>query len=76
MAGDTPFAQRATLASLSTSSKNPVPNAFWRLSPSMIRPGYGRILRDEEGKVTGIVEHKDASDDQRAIRKLIRRVLL
>lgn len=29
--------------------------------------GYGRILRDAAGKVTGIVEEKDASDAQRAI---------
>ncbi|MCC8364336.1 bifunctional UDP-N-acetylglucosamine diphosphorylase/glucosamine-1-phosphate N-acetyltransferase GlmU [Lysobacter sp. A6] len=30
--------------------------------------GYGRILRDAEGRVSAIVEHKDASDDERAIR--------
>jgi bifunctional UDP-N-acetylglucosamine pyrophosphorylase/glucosamine-1-phosphate N-acetyltransferase len=30
--------------------------------------GYGRILRDAEGRVASIVEHKDASDDERAIR--------
>ena len=29
--------------------------------------GYGRILRDAEGRPTGIVEHKDASEDQRRI---------
>ncbi len=29
--------------------------------------GYGRILRDSEGLVTGIVEHKDASEAQRRI---------
>ncbi|HMO44542.1 MAG TPA: bifunctional UDP-N-acetylglucosamine diphosphorylase/glucosamine-1-phosphate N-acetyltransferase GlmU [Rubrivivax sp.] len=32
--------------------------------------GYGRILRDAAGGVTGIVEHKDASDAQRAIREV------
>ena len=30
--------------------------------------GYGRILRDAEGRVAAIVEHKDATDDERAIR--------
>src|SRR5690349_10260339 len=30
--------------------------------------GYGRILRDAEGRVASIVEHKDATDDERAIR--------
>ncbi len=29
--------------------------------------GYGRILRDGEGRVTGIVEEKDATPEQRAI---------
>lgn len=31
--------------------------------------GYGRILRDDDGAVTGIVEEKDATDEQRAIRE-------
>ena len=29
--------------------------------------GYGRILRDAGGHVTAIIEHKDASEDQRAL---------
>ena len=29
--------------------------------------GYGRVLRDEDGNFTGIVEEKDATDQQRAI---------
>ncbi len=32
--------------------------------------GYGRILRDDSGRVTGIVEHGDASAEQRAIREI------
>ncbi|WPP44577.1 bifunctional UDP-N-acetylglucosamine diphosphorylase/glucosamine-1-phosphate N-acetyltransferase GlmU [Pseudomonas sp. AN-1] len=31
--------------------------------------GYGRILRDAEGRVTAIVEQKDANAEQRAIRE-------
>jgi len=30
--------------------------------------GYGRILRDAEGRVAAVVEEKDASDEQRAVR--------
>lgn len=32
--------------------------------------GYGRILRDPEGKVVGIVEDKDATAEQRAINEI------
>ena len=32
--------------------------------------GYGRILRDAAGRVTGIVEHKDATPEQRTIREI------
>jgi bifunctional UDP-N-acetylglucosamine pyrophosphorylase / glucosamine-1-phosphate N-acetyltransferase len=32
--------------------------------------GYGRIVRDSAGAVTGIVEHKDATEEQRAIREI------
>ena len=31
--------------------------------------GYGRIVRDARGEVQAIVEHKDASDEQKAIRE-------
>ncbi|MEA3399863.1 MAG: bifunctional UDP-N-acetylglucosamine diphosphorylase/glucosamine-1-phosphate N-acetyltransferase GlmU [Armatimonadota bacterium] len=32
--------------------------------------GYGRIVRDASGAVSGIVEHADASDEQLAIREI------
>ncbi|WP_188858298.1 bifunctional UDP-N-acetylglucosamine diphosphorylase/glucosamine-1-phosphate N-acetyltransferase GlmU [Marinobacterium nitratireducens] len=32
--------------------------------------GYGRIIRDDLGSVTAIVEHKDATDAQRAVREV------
>ncbi|KZS00602.1 Uncharacterized protein APZ42_003043, partial [Daphnia magna] len=31
--------------------------------------GYGRIVRDQQGVVKAIVEHKDASPEQRLIRE-------
>lgn len=31
--------------------------------------GYGRIVRDEQGRVSAIVEHKDATDAERAIQE-------
>jgi bifunctional UDP-N-acetylglucosamine pyrophosphorylase/glucosamine-1-phosphate N-acetyltransferase len=32
--------------------------------------GYGRILRDKYGDIKGIVEHRDANKEQRAIREI------
>ncbi len=32
--------------------------------------GYGRVMRNAEGKVAAIIEQKDASDEQRAIRTI------
>ena len=32
--------------------------------------GYGRIVRDEKGNVVGIVEHKDATEEQRKIKEV------
>ena len=32
--------------------------------------GLGRIVRDDQGKFTGIVEHKDCTDEQRQIREV------
>ena len=43
-------------------------NAVTVLSALLEDPtGYGRILREVDGSVAGIVEHKDATEDQRAI---------
>ncbi|WP_134685260.1 bifunctional UDP-N-acetylglucosamine diphosphorylase/glucosamine-1-phosphate N-acetyltransferase GlmU [Brevibacillus migulae] len=41
------------------------------LTADMADPtGYGRIIRNEAGEVLRIVEHKDASEEQRAIREI------
>jgi bifunctional UDP-N-acetylglucosamine pyrophosphorylase/glucosamine-1-phosphate N-acetyltransferase len=32
--------------------------------------GYGRILRDADGRVRCIVEHRDATEDERAVREI------
>jgi len=37
--------------------------------------GYGRIVRDAQGRVLGIVEHKDASPAQHAIREVYTGIL-
>ncbi len=46
-------------------------DGFGLISVSLGDPsGYGRIVRDGDGAVTGIVEHKDATDLQRAISEI------
>src|SRR5262249_55803461 len=32
--------------------------------------GYGRIVRDEQGRIAGIVEERDASADERALKEI------
>lgn len=38
--------------------------------------GYGRIIRDDKGRVTRIVEEKDATDPQRAVREINTGIML
>lgn len=70
LAGDTPLLSGATLASLvqhqQASQARCVLATFNLDDPT----GYGRILRDSQGKVTGIVEHKDATESQRSIKEV------
>ncbi|MFF9073723.1 bifunctional UDP-N-acetylglucosamine diphosphorylase/glucosamine-1-phosphate N-acetyltransferase GlmU [Streptomyces sp. NPDC014872] len=69
--GDTPLLSGETLASLSathTADANAVTVLTAEVPDST---GYGRIVRDPAtGAVTEIVEHKDASEAQRAIREI------
>lgn len=38
--------------------------------------GYGRVLRDKDGRLVGIVEEKDATNEQRAIQEVNSGILL
>ncbi|MFJ4645731.1 bifunctional UDP-N-acetylglucosamine diphosphorylase/glucosamine-1-phosphate N-acetyltransferase GlmU [Streptomyces bobili] len=69
--GDTPLLTGATLAQLAA-THHADGNAVTVLTAEVPdATGYGRIVRDEaSGAVTGIVEHKDASEAQRAIREI------
>ncbi|GAA3059718.1 hypothetical protein GCM10020000_48270 [Streptomyces olivoverticillatus] len=68
--GDTPLLTGETLARLSgthAADGNAVTVLTAEVPDST---GYGRIVRDDSGAVTAIVEHKDATDAQRAIREI------
>ena len=63
--GDVPLIEVETLQRL---LKHVVPGQMGLLTVELDDPtGYGRIVRKADGKVTAIVEHKDATEAQRAI---------
>jgi bifunctional UDP-N-acetylglucosamine pyrophosphorylase/glucosamine-1-phosphate N-acetyltransferase/UDP-N-acetylglucosamine pyrophosphorylase len=70
VAGDSPMLQatsiRALLDEMSKSSAACILGTLMHDNPT----GLGRIVRDESGKFTGIVEEKDATDQQRQIREV------
>ncbi|MGP7735232.1 bifunctional UDP-N-acetylglucosamine diphosphorylase/glucosamine-1-phosphate N-acetyltransferase GlmU [Oceanimonas smirnovii] len=71
--GDTPLLQAETLQRLIAAQPN---GGVGLLTVSLANPtGYGRIVR-ENGKVTGIVEQKDASPEQLAITEVNTGVLV
>ena len=65
--GDTPLLTSQTLVDL-LAERDSSSCAATMLTARLPEPfGYGRIVRDEKGAVTGIVEERDASDEQRQI---------
>jgi bifunctional UDP-N-acetylglucosamine pyrophosphorylase/glucosamine-1-phosphate N-acetyltransferase len=68
--GDTPLLTGQTLRALSETHRADG-NAVTVLTAEVPdATGYGRIVRDDSGAVTAIVEHKDADDTIRAIREI------
>ena len=64
--GDVPLIQTTTLTQLLKS-----PEALSLLTLHLDNPaGYGRIMRDSNGKVISIVEEKDSTPEQRATREV------
>ncbi|WP_380165737.1 bifunctional UDP-N-acetylglucosamine diphosphorylase/glucosamine-1-phosphate N-acetyltransferase GlmU [Jannaschia sp. R86511] len=66
--GDVPLITRRTLAGLLAAD----PGAAVSVLTAVLddATGYGRVLRDASGEVSGIVEHKDADEAQRAVREI------
>lgn len=68
--GDVPLIHHDTLAELVEIYQND-PTGIALMTCFLDDPaGYGRITRDENNCVTGIVEHKDASEEQKAINEI------
>jgi bifunctional UDP-N-acetylglucosamine pyrophosphorylase/glucosamine-1-phosphate N-acetyltransferase len=71
MAGDTPLLQGETLRGLVDAHVAASDRAITVMTAEVADPfGYGRVLRDADGGVTGIVEEKDATAEQAAVREI------
>ena len=66
MFADTPLITAGSIASLVKAVEDGASLAVAAFEPAD-PSGYGRIVRDDKGNITGIVEDRDASDDQRSI---------
>jgi bifunctional UDP-N-acetylglucosamine pyrophosphorylase/glucosamine-1-phosphate N-acetyltransferase len=68
--GDVPLLSPDTLAAL-VAAHGDTGSAVTVLTAEVADPtGYGRVLRGEDGEIVGIVEHKDATPAQRAVREI------
>jgi bifunctional UDP-N-acetylglucosamine pyrophosphorylase/glucosamine-1-phosphate N-acetyltransferase len=65
--GDTPLLQPSTLLSLIRHHRRTDAAATVLTARVPDPTGYGRVLRDKDGRVQAIVEEADASDDERQI---------
>jgi bifunctional UDP-N-acetylglucosamine pyrophosphorylase/glucosamine-1-phosphate N-acetyltransferase len=70
MAGDTPLMQGETLTGLveAHAASDRVATVLTAEVPDPF--GYGRVLRDDAGAVTAIVEEKDATPEQAAVQEI------
>jgi len=66
--GDVPLIQASTLKSLISIENKESPLSLLTMNLPNAR-GYGRILRDIDGKILGIVEQKDANTEQLEIKE-------
>jgi len=72
--GDVPLVRMTTLQNLLSVQRHELQQGSANvalLTHHLDNPGgYGRVLRDSQGQVQGIVEHKDASDVQLEIKEI------
>lgn len=68
--GDVPLLDTDTLTAMVTAHENTGSVATVMTAQVPDPTGYGRILRDDNGAVAGIVEQKDATDEQLLINEI------
>lgn len=68
LCGDVPLISTVTLKNLIETTPS---NSVGMITAKLQNPfGYGRIKRDHQGHIIGIVEEKDATQEERAIREI------
>lgn len=70
VAGDSPMMQASSIAALLQEFESSKPACILGTLNHDDPTGLGRIVRDDEGKFTGIVEHKDANEQQLKINEV------
>jgi len=68
--GDTPLITREVLSALIAHHRASEASATLLTMILEDPGGYGRIIRDDAGDVTAIVEHRDANEEQRRIKEV------
>lgn len=68
--GDAPLVRRQTLSELLSRHRKAKAHASFLTSYADEPHGYGRILRDSSGRVTGIREEVEASDSEKNIKEV------
>ena len=68
--GDTPLIMGETMEELLQHHEETEAKATILTALQTNPTGYGRIIRNEQGSVEKIVEHKDASEDERKINEI------
>jgi len=70
LSGDVPLIQTQTLIDF-IKSHNENKSGASLISTDLDEPGgYGRIIKNKKQQLTGIVEYKDASDDEKSIKEI------
>ncbi|WP_240377889.1 bifunctional UDP-N-acetylglucosamine diphosphorylase/glucosamine-1-phosphate N-acetyltransferase GlmU [Bacillus piscicola] len=70
LCGDTPLIRAETIQALMSHHESTGASASILTAKAEDPTGYGRIIRDDNGHVTSIVEHKDAKMDEREIKEI------
>ena len=70
LTGDTPLLRPETLAGLLETHRDSGASATVLTAVLEDAAGYGRIIKDKQGNFLKIVEHRDASDDEKKVNEI------